>query len=285
MAGGSATSTGVTWIDVPGGRLAAEAEGEGPPILLVHSAIVNRHSWDPVVPLLVDAGYRVIRYDMRGFGESTAEDVEFEAHEDVLAVLDHFGVGRAAIAGNSMGAVFSIDAILDSPERFVAFAWVGGGIGGFDKTPAPEEEGLMQAESDAEDAGDPDLAAELDMRIWVDGWRGGANEPATGVAPAIRDAIKAMDRELLEPGRVFGDRRRPQPPAIERMHQLEHPTLVVIGDLDTTGTRAAAEKLAGGVRGARIERLPEVAHIIGMEVPEKLAVLIVEHLAPLPRWG
>jgi pimeloyl-ACP methyl ester carboxylesterase len=272
------------WIDIPGGRLAAEAEGEGPPVLLVHSAIVNRRSWDPVVPHLVQAGYRVIRYDMRGFGESTSEDVEFAAHEDLVAVLDHFGVGQAAVVGNSMGAVFSIDGLLAAPDRFVAFVWVGGGIGGWDKEPSGEEEALFQAEGEAEEAGDWDLAAELDTRIWVDGWRDGVNQPTTRVDPAVRAQIKAMDRELLEPGRVFGERRKADPPAIERLETITQPTLVVIGDLDTTGTRSAAELVAQRVAGARIERLPEVAHIIGMEAPETLAALIVEHLAPLPRW-
>ena len=270
------------WIDVPGARLAAEDVGDGPPILLVHSAIVNRRSWDGVVPRLVEAGYRVIRYDMRGFGESIAEDVEFTAHDDLLAVLDHFGVKRAAIAGNSMGAVFSIDALLAAPERFIAFAWVGGGVGGWDKEPSsPEEDALFQAESDAEDAGDPDLAAELDTQIWVDG----VGQPTTRVDPKVRAAIKAMDRELLEPGRVFGTRQRPDSPAVDRLGSISVPTLVVIGDLDTIGTRGAAELVADRVPGARIVHLPDVAHIIGMEAPDRLAALIVEHLAPLPRWG
>ena len=273
------------WIDIAGGRLAAQDEGEGPPVLLVHSAIVNRRSWDPVVPHLVKAGYRVIRYDMRGFGESTSEDVEFSAHEDLLAVLDHFGVGQAAVVGNSMGAVFSIDGLLAAPDRFVAFVWVAGGVGGWDKEPSTEEDSLFKAESDAEEAEDWDLAAELDTRIWVDGWRDGVNQPTTRVDPAVRAAIKAMDRELLEPGRVYGDRRRLDPTAVERLETIAQPTLVVIGDLDTTGTRSAGELVAQRVAGARIERLPDVAHIIGMEAPETLAALIVEHLAPLPRWS
>ena len=277
--------TETLWIDIPGGRLAAQDEGEGPPVLLVHSAIVNRRSWDPAVPHLVKAGYRVISYDMRGFGESRSEDVEFSAHEDLLAVLDHFGVGQAAVVGNSMGAVFAIDGLLAAPDRFVAFVWAGGGIGGWDKDAAPEEEELFEAESDAEEAGDWDLAAELDTRIWVDGWRDGVNQPTTRVDPAVRASIKAMDRELLEPGRVYGDRRRLDPPAVERLETIAQPTLVVIGDLDTTGTRSAGKLVAQRVAGARIERLPDVAHIIGMEAPETLAALIVEHLAPLPRWS
>lgn len=272
-----------SWIDVPGGRLAAEQHGDGeaPPILLVHSAVVNRHAWDGVVPRLVDAGYRVIAYDMRGFGESTSEDVEFTGHDDLLAVLDHFGVGRAAVVGNSMGAHFSLDAILAAPDRFVAYVWVGGGISGFDKEPSPEEQALFDAEEAAEEAGDWDLAAELDARIWMDG----PGQPATRVAPEVRAAFKAMDRELLEPGRAYGRRRKAEVPAIDRLSTVRVPTLVVIGDLDTVGTRASAERLAADVPAARLIHVPGVAHIVGMEVPDQLAALIVEHLAPLPRWS
>src|SRR5262249_27087673 len=152
------------WLDVPGGRLALEDEGAGPPILLVHSAIVNRRSWDALTPLLVGAGYRVIRYDMRGFGESTAEAVEYSPWEDALAVLDSRGVRRAAIVGNSWGAMTSLDAVLEHPERYMALCWLGGGVGGFDGGRTPAEQPLFDAESKAEEDGNPDLAAELDVQ-------------------------------------------------------------------------------------------------------------------------
>src|SRR5262245_60139291 len=141
------------WIDVAGARLAAQDEGprDGSPILLVHSAIVNRRSWNPVVPHLTSAGYRVIRYDMRGFGDSTSEAVEFIAHQDLLAVLDFFGVRHAAVAGNSMGAHFAIDAALAAPDRFVALIWVAGGINGYDKDVPPGEDKLFQEEGAAEE--------------------------------------------------------------------------------------------------------------------------------------
>lgn len=274
------------WIDVAGGRLAAQDEGrrDGPPILLVHSAIVNRHSWDPVVPHLAGAGYRVLRYDMRGFGDSTSEPVEFIAHQDLLAVLDFFDLRRAAVAGNSMGAHFVIDAVLAAPDRFVAMIWVGGGINGFDKANLPGEEKLFEAEAAAEEAGDWDLAAELDTRIWVDGWVDGVNQPSTRVDPAVREAIKAWDRELLEPGREYGNRIKAAP-AIDRLGEIEIPTLVAIGDLDTSGTRAAAEVLAEGVAGARLVRFPNAAHVIGMQAPEELASAMLDLLAPLRRWS
>ncbi len=271
------------WIDVPGGRLAAEDHGDpaAPPILLVHSAVVNRRAWDGVVPHLVDAGYRVITYDMRGFGESTSERVEFRGHEDLLGVLNHFGVGKVAVAGNSKGAHFSLDAVLAAPDRFVAYAWIGGGISGFDKDDEPHEVALFEAEGAAEEAGDWDLAAELDTQIWMDG----PGQPATRVDPEVRKAFTAMDRELLEPGREFGDRKPAETPAIGQLGSIRVPTLVVIGEFDTSGTRAAADRLAADVPGARLVKVPNAAHIVGMEVPAELAAMIVELLAPLPRWS
>ena len=280
-----APTSDTIWIDVPNGRLAAQDEGEGPPILLVHSAIVNRRSWDRVVPLLVAAGYRVLRYDMRGFGDSTTDDVPYEPAADAIAVLEHFGVRKAAIGGNSMGGAFALDTVLQHPGRFVAYIWIGAGIGGYERGTVPAEQELFDAEGAAEEAGEWDLAAELDTRIWVDGWKDGVSQPTTRADPAVRAAIKAWDRELLEPGRVYGQPMRPDPPAAARLDEIAVPTLVVIGQMDTSGTRAAAEEMAARVRGARIERLPDVAHIIGMEAPDRLAELIVEHLAPLPRWG
>ncbi|MEO5705032.1 MAG: alpha/beta hydrolase [Candidatus Limnocylindrales bacterium] len=271
------------WIDVPGGRLAAEDHGDpaAPAILLIHSAVVNRRAWDDVIPHLLAAGYRAIAYDMRGFGESTSEDVEFVAHEDVIAVLNHFGVAKAAVAGNSMGAHFALDAILDAPDRFVAYAWIGGGISGFDKDPSPDELSLFDLEEAAEKAEDWDLATEYDAQIWMDG----VGQPSTRVDPEVRAAFKRMDRELLEPGRIYGNRKKADQPAIDRLGEVRLPTLVVIGGLDTAGTKASADLLADQVAGARLIRMPDVAHIIGMEVPDKLAALIVELLAPLPRWS
>jgi 3-oxoadipate enol-lactonase len=273
--------TQTIWLDVPGGRLAIEDEGSGPPIVLVHSAIVNRRAWDGLTPLLVAAGYRVLRYDMRGFGESTAEAGEFSPRADLLAVMDSRRVGKAAVVGNSWGAMNALDTVIEAPDRFVALCWLGGGVGGFDGGKTPEEQVLFDAESKAEEDGDPDLAAELDVQIWVDG----VGQPATRAAADVREAVKRIDRELLEPGREFGDNTRLQPLANERLHEVAVPVLAIIGELDTSGTRAAARRLAEGAPNVRLESWPDVAHMIAMEQPERVAALLVEFLAPLARWS
>jgi 3-oxoadipate enol-lactonase len=269
------------WIDLPGGRIAAEDEGAGPPIVLIHSAIVNRRAWDALTPLLVEAGYRVIRHDMRGFGESTTHAVEYSPRDDLRAVMDARGVSKAVVIGNSWGAMHALDAVLESPERFVALVWLGGGISGFERRNNPQEQELLDAEGKAEEDGDPDLAADLDVRIWADG----VGQPATRVPAAIREAVRSMDRELLEPGREFGTPTPLEPPANNRLGEVTIPVLAIIGGLDTSGTRAAARRLAEGAQNVRLEEWPDVAHMIAMEQPERLAALLVEFLAPLPRWS
>jgi len=70
-------------VDVPGGRLFVIDEGSGPPIDLLHAGIADSRSWDAMVSLLNRAGYRTIRYDQRGAGRSTTEDVEFSRAGDL----------------------------------------------------------------------------------------------------------------------------------------------------------------------------------------------------------
>jgi 3-oxoadipate enol-lactonase len=280
------------FVDVPGARLRVvvdapddldEAAGSAaaPPITLVNSALVSLAAWDAMTPFLVAAGYRVVRYDYRGYGDSPAEDVEFSNRDDLRAVLDALGIERTAIAGNSYGAMIALDTILESPDRFVAFIWVGGGIGGFDGGgPTEAEAPLYEAYDTAEAAGDVDAMAAADVRIWVDG----AGQPADRVASEIRETVRRMDHAHMTPGRVFGRRIPLEPPANDRLEAVAVPTLVIVGELDNSDTRAAAARLATTVPGARLESWPDVAHMIGMEQPERLARTIIDFLAPLPRW-
>jgi len=126
-------------LEVPGGRLPVVDEGTGPPIVLLHAAVADLRAWDAMVPALVAAGYRVIRFDARDFGGSTGDDVPFTNRADVVAVLDSLGLERAALVGNSRGGMTAVDTAIESPERVIAVVGVGAGIGGFEGVPKPEE--------------------------------------------------------------------------------------------------------------------------------------------------
>ncbi len=271
------------YIRVTGGRLLVVDEGQGPPIVLLHAGIANLRSWDAMAPYLVAADYRVVRYDQRGFGETTTEAVPFSNRADVIALLDHLGIGRAALVGNSRGGVIALDTAAEFPDRIVAVVGVGAGLGGYDATATPEEMAAYDAMDALESVEPPDVPAIADamVRFWVDG----LGQPEDRVPSAIREAIRAQQTDILRPDRVNGDPIPLDPPTEARLASLTMPILAVAGALDGSDMTDIARHLEAAAPDARAVIWDDVAHMVGMEQPERLANLIVEFLAPLPRWS
>ena len=270
------------FIYVPGGRLFAVSEGTGPSIVLMHAAIADLRSWDAMVPGLVSAGFRVVRYDYRAFGRSTTDDVDFSNRSDLLAVLDAFGISRAALVGNSRGGQIAVDTAIEFPERVVAVVGVGAGLGGFEGQPTPEELTIFDESERLESAAEPDVEAiaDLDVRVWVDG----PGQPVDRVDAAIREAVRAMDLPLYAPGRVRGRPIVLEPVANDRLGDLRCPVLAVAGGLDFSDVAQTALRLEAAAPHARAVLWPDVAHMIGMEAPNRLNALISDFLEPLLPW-
>ena len=279
----------MSMLEVPGAALHVAEDGptDGSPIVLLHAGIADSRAWDGVVPLLVAGGYRVIRYDRRGFGRSVTQDVEFSNRADLMAVLDGLGIDRAALVGNSQGGQIAFDAAIEFPGRVAAMVGVGAGLGGHDGPITAEEERLFERAEALEerlDAGETvvlDELLDLDVAMWVDG----PGQSADRVPASVRDLVRSMDAEHYDPSRVQGRPIPMRPPAAERLAELQAPVLAVAGALDISDVGATARHLEASVAGARAIILPDVAHMIGMEAPDRLAELIVEFLAPLPRWS
>jgi len=268
-------------VDVPGGRLLVVDEGAGSPIVLLHAGIADHRAWDALVPPLASAGYRVVRYDTRGFGESTTEDVDFSHRADCLAVMDAFGIGRAALVGNSRGGMIAFDTAIESPERVVAVVGVGAGLGGFDGGMTPAEEAIADEHVRIDSAEPFDAAALTAFEVGI--WGDGPGQPVGRAPAAVRDAVYAMNLPLNEasaPRREVGL----EPPASERLAELRCPVLAVAGTFDFSAVVQTARHLEAEAPNARAVVWPDVAHMIGMEVPDRLADAIVEFLAPLDRW-
>jgi len=253
-----------------------------PPIGLLHAAIADSRSWDALAPRLTGTGYRVIRRDMRGFGQTQSDDVDYSHRADIVAVLDALGIEQAVLVGNSAGGQIAIDTAIEFPNRVVAVVGVAPGLGGFEVDIPPEEAALFE-EGERLKAADPldaDAVVDFEVRLWVDG-RG---QPPDRVPAAIREAVREMDLVHYEPGRDRGRSIRLQPPAAARLAELRVPVLAVAGALDVSDIAATVQHLAADAPDARAVVLPGVAHMIGMEAPGRLTELIVDFLAPLPRW-
>jgi non-heme chloroperoxidase len=83
-----------------------EDHGAGQPVVLIHGYPLNSDSWERQEPELLAAGYRVIRYDRRGFGKSSRPTTGYDYEtftDDLKALLDHLDVEDIALVGFSMG--------------------------------------------------------------------------------------------------------------------------------------------------------------------------------------
>src|SRR6185369_9687252 len=83
-----------------------EDHGVGKPVVLIHGWPLSGASWEKQVPVLLDAGYRVITYDRRGFGKSSQPTTGYNYDtfaEDLRALLNQLKLRDVVLAGFSMG--------------------------------------------------------------------------------------------------------------------------------------------------------------------------------------
>ena len=83
-----------------------EDHGAGPPVVLIHGYPLSSRAWDRQVPVLLEAGHRVITYDRRGFGRSSQPTAGYDYNTfaaDLNALLEHLNLHDAVLAGHSMG--------------------------------------------------------------------------------------------------------------------------------------------------------------------------------------
>src|ERR1035438_3755396 len=83
-----------------------EDRGAGRPVVLIHGYPLSGRAWDKQVPVLLEAGHRVITYDRRGFGKSSqpASGYDYDTFAaDLDTLLEHLDLRDAVLAGHSMG--------------------------------------------------------------------------------------------------------------------------------------------------------------------------------------
>ena len=105
------------------------------------------------VPAALAERHRVIRYDLRGYGESTPPLPSFAHHDDLVALLDALGVDRAALVGCFFGGAVAVDAALVYPDRVAALVLLGAVVSGYRWAELEELWDRVVGEVDDEPAG------------------------------------------------------------------------------------------------------------------------------------
>ncbi|HEV2415279.1 MAG TPA: alpha/beta fold hydrolase [Candidatus Dormibacteraeota bacterium] len=254
-----------------GARIHYEREGQGLPVIFLHAAVADSRMWGPQMRAFAKH-FDCIAPDLRGFGKSELPAEHWLPIADVLALVDHLDLKPAHIVGCSVGGGIAIDFALAHAERISKLVLVGPGVGGTN-FPAKYPELVAEME-EAEKSGDQRAIVEADARFWLDGPR----RPAGYVKDPIRKLFFEMDSNFdsdFESAPID----KIDPPAVDRLHEITAPTLVVVGDEDMPPVFDAVELLMEKVPHARKAVIHDAAHLPNLEHPDEFNRIVLEFLA------
>ena len=252
--------------------------GDGPDaVVLGHGYLMTSALWDPLVPALVAAGYRVVRADWRGQGPSETSAGGYDPWDlaaDALALLDTLGVRRFHYVGHSMGGYVGWRLALRAPGRVASLVQIG-----------------TTSEAEAADA-----LREYGVLLWALRLLGyGAvlgkvmpilYGPDFLADPARRSDVDEQRRRIrsnsrtgvFRAGRGIFDRDD----VSAQLGRIRTPTLLVTGEHDRPHPPSQARADAGRLPHAELVVLDGVGHTPPAEVPDRVRELVLDWLSRHP---
>jgi pimeloyl-ACP methyl ester carboxylesterase len=254
------------FAEVGGARIAWWADGDGPPLVLIHAGVADARMWEQLLPALTPS-HRVVRYDMRGFGQTRSPRGSFSPAGDLAALLDTLGIARAHIAGASLGGLIALEFAVTEPARVASLVLLASALPDID--PSPELLGYAEAEEQAIAIGRIEDAIEINVRMWA---RGSTAATRELVAEMQRTALALQLREGAEPDEL-------EPPIGTRLSTIAAPTAVAVGDGDVEDFARIARRLQRELPHASLHEIAGAGHLLALDRPDEVAQLILRHVA------
>jgi pimeloyl-ACP methyl ester carboxylesterase len=239
-------------------------EGSGFPIVWVHGFPLSSAMFEPQLAI---GGFRHIRVDLPGFGSTPPSDSppSMAAYaRDVIGVLDTCRIGRAVIAGFSMGGYIVMQMLRDAPERFASLILLD------TRETADTDDGRAARRRQIEEVRKSGSTASVVDSMLPTMVFGDAKRPA-----AAKIMESATPRGVIDALEAMASR----PDSSDTLRKANVPTLVVVGDRDAITPPADAERMTAMIPRAEMAPIAKAAHMANFERPEQLNPLIAAFLA------
>lgn len=252
---------------------AFEAAGpdDGPAVVLIHGLGLSRRIFDDVVSSFTDAGWRVVTYDLFGHGESAPAPSEVTLTllaEQIIELLDHLEMARAAVVGFSIGGMINRRLARDHGDRVTSLViWNSPHDRGVEAQTQVEARAAKVVEEGAMATMDSalgrwftpgHLTERPDHEDLVSNWRSQVDLTSyAGAAWVLANGVV----ELTVPTPV-----------------INHPTLVMTGENDTGSTPAMAYAIAAQIPGAETIVVEGLQHLGLMEDPSAFVTPTLDFL-------
>lgn len=233
-------------------------------VVLTHGAYIDHHEWDATLPLLVDTGFRVLTWDMRGHGVSRpARFLLSEALEDLCALLDAVGAEQVILVGHSMGGNLHQEFVFHYPDPVKALVMLDCSWN-FQKLTRTEEWMLK--------IGLPTLG-------WYPyDWLVNSMANITASKPKDREYLRNTFRTLTQNEFVHIMSQAALCLHYEPGYRIEKPMLLILGDKDATGNIRKIMPVWAKHDGAELVILPNAKHAANFDQPELFHRYLIEFL-------
>ncbi len=241
-------------------------------VLFLHAGVADSRMWNDQMANL--AGIRLIRHDMRGYGQSGLGSEPYTNHGDALTVLDRLDADTAVIVGCSAGANTALQFARHSPERVEGLILVGADAPGFDpgiQYQSPEWPEVVEAF----EAGDFQRVAQLEAEIWL----AGRERSCSQIDPRLVDLFIEMD--LIALGNETAREELEASEPLVDIPAVDSPVLVIAGARDLPQLVAAAGHLADVLSERSAVIVADSGHLPSMDRPEFFNRLLAEFLASI----
>jgi 3-oxoadipate enol-lactonase len=238
-----------------------DSGGGGPAVLLVMGLGMTATGWWRTIPVLVQAGLRVLAFDNRGVGRSERVPGPYTAAamaDDAVSVLDVAWVETAHVYGISLGGMIAQELALRHPERVRALVLGATTRGGDAHVPAGDDVAAfvrLRAQMTAEHAVWASVPINYAPRTRVEG----GDRIAEDIAQRLRFPVEAEYYSAQLAAANAHD---------ARVEEIRAPTLVVHGEQDVLIPPANGERLAAAIPGAELALWPGAAHLYFTDEPE-----------------
>lgn len=250
-----------------------ETTGFGLPVVFLHASVADRRMWAEQIEAVAAAGYHAVAYDRRGHGETQSPDEPFSHLADLEAVLDQLGLQAVVLVGSSMGGALAVDFALENPGRTIGLCLVGTALSGSPEPELPEEaEDLFDARDYAAERENFGTANRIDAHLWLDG----PLSEQGRVDGAARDLFLTMNGGRLEMPPLNQEEEADS--AIDALHQIQAPTLLVVGELDFPHIIERHDMLSEELPNAFAAVLEDTAHLPSLERADLFDPLLIEFL-------
>lgn len=248
------------FVEANGIRIHYEMSGkkDAPVVVLSHSLGSNLAMWEPQVPAL-SPHFQVLRYDIRGHGESDAPRGPYSLEMlalDVVGLLDVLKIEKAHFVGLSMGGMIGQHLGLSHARRLRSLVLC-------DTAAKVPQDALPLWKERMALAREKGLEALLEstMERWFTASFLKANPPILGT---IRKAFLATAVE----GYVGASEAISNVDTLERLPEIETPTLIMVGEDDPGTPVSASEAIHARIPNSRLVVIPGCRHLSNVEQPE-----------------